>query len=225
MSTKIQEMFNNIASNYNKMNKIMTFGMDKYWRRYAVKKAALTRGSKLIDIATGTGDIIFEALKKTEIEAVGLDFAESMLEIARKRDEEKSAEWIQADALKLPFDDETFDAVTSGYLMRNVDDIPGAFNEQFRVLKPGGFVVCLDTTPPGKSVLTPFIKIYLKLAIPILGRILAGNRSAYAYLTESTVHFKTADELKKIMIASGFKDINIKKFMFRTIAVHSGKKE
>ena len=123
MSSKIQEMFNTIASDYDKMNRVMTFGMDRYWRRYVIKRSLLRDGSKLLDIATGTGDIIFESLKKYKVHATGLDFSEAMLEIARQRDREDKARWIQADALNLPFDDNSFDAVTSGYLMRNADNI------------------------------------------------------------------------------------------------------
>jgi len=224
MNSKIQEMFDNIASDYDKMNRVMTFGMDKYWRRYVVKQSALQDNDRLLDLATGTGDIIFEALKKYSLEATGLDFSESMLEIARTRDTKKQAGWIQADALNLPFDNSSFDAVTSGYLMRNVGDIEKAFSEQYRVLKPGGKVVCLDTTPPPKNILRPLIGFYLKKIIPFIGKILTGNKSAYAYLTESTVNFKTPMEIKSIMIQCGFKDIKIKKFMYGTIAVHSGNK-
>jgi len=222
MSKQIQHMFNNIAGDYDKMNRIMTFGMDKYWRRYVVRQSSIAEGSKLLDIATGTGDIIFESRKKYSLETTGLDFSEAMLEIARKRDTDNQSQWIQADALDLPFEDNSFDAVTSGYLMRNVGKIDKAFSEQYRVLKPGGTVVCLDTTPPGKSIFKPFIAIYLKVAIPLIGKILTGNKSAYAYLTESTVNFKTAGELKEIMTDCGFKKITIKKFMFGTIAVHRG---
>lgn len=224
MSQEIQKMFNDIASDYDKMNRLMTFGMDKYWRRYVVKESMVKNGSKLLDLATGTGDIIFEGLKRFELYATGLDFSQAMLEIARKRDREKKVLWMQADALALPFEDNAFDAVTSGYLMRNVGNIDQAFSEQHRVLKIGGKVVCLDTTPPGNNILRPFIGLYLKLIIPFAGRLLTGNRSAYAYLTESTVNFKRAEEIKAIMVRTGFRDIKIKKFMFGTIAVHSGVK-
>lgn len=217
-------MFNSIAADYDKMNKLMTFGLDRKWRRYVVDKAELENGEKLLDIATGTGDIIFEALNTYKLDTTGLDFSESMLAIARKRDKSHSTEWLQADALDLPFKEKTFNAVTSGYLMRNVGDIHKAFSEQYRVLQPGGRVVCLDTSPPSDNLLKPFINLYLKYVIPFLGKILSGNPSAYKYLTESTVNFIKAEELKEIMIKSGFKDITIKKFMFGTIAVHRGVK-
>lgn len=225
MSEKIRHMFNNIAGDYDKMNRIMSLGMDKKWRQFVVKKANLHNSEKLIDLATGTGDIIFEALKLYDLEATGLDFSSAMIKIARERDIKQKARWIEGNALELPFEKESFHAVTSGYLMRNVGDIPGAFSEQYRVLKPGGKVVCLDTTPPPKNILRPFITLYFKLIIPLLGKILAGNSKAYAYLTESTVNFKNAEEIREIMIEAGFINIEIKKFMFGTIAVHCGEKK
>lgn len=224
-SDNIKEMFNSIASNYDKMNKIMTFGMDGKWRRFVISKARLKEADNLLDIATGTGDIIFEALKKQNIKAVGVDFSTGMLDVARERDREKKVVWKQADALDLPFEQNTFDVVTSGYLMRNVGDIKKAFSEQYRVLKKDGIVICLDTTPPRNKIFKPFIKLHFKIIIPLLGKIFAGNKSAYKYLTESTENFKSPSELKLIMGKCGFKDIGIKKFMLNTIAVHWGKKE
>lgn len=225
MSEKIREMFDSIAGDYDRMNRIMTFGLDRKWRRFVVSRAGLSDGMALLDIATGTGDIAFEALRRFDLEVTGLDFSSSMLEIARVRDREGKVRWIQGDALKLPFGDGSFDAVTSGYLMRNVGDIGGAFAEQYRVLKEGGTVVCLDTTPPGGNIFSPFVRLYLKMLIPLLGRILAGNRGAYAYLTESTVKFKSPGEIRAIMESCGFRSVSIKKFMFGTIAIHCGIKE
>ncbi len=224
MSRKIQSMFNNIAADYDKMNRVMTFGMDSHWRRYVIKEAGLFDEAILLDLATGTGDIIFEALRHNKVRATGLDFSESMLEIARERDITHKAVWIKADALDLPFENDSFDALTSGYLMRNVDSIEKAFSEQYRVLKKEGRVVCLDTTPPVKNLLRPFINIYLKRIIPLIGKVLTKNPSAYAYLIESTVNFKNTGELKEIMIQCGFKEIKIQKFMFGTMAVHSAVK-
>jgi len=117
-----------------------------------------------------------------------------------------------------------FDAVTSGYLIRNVTDIRRAFIEQFRAVKPGGRVVCLETSPPPQNILRPFVLLYLKIIIPMLGFLFAGNKNAYRYLTSSTESFKTPDELSLIMRDAGLYDIRIKRFMFGTIAVLSGKR-
>ena len=132
--------------------------------------------------------------------------------------------WVGADALNLPFEDDDFDAVTSGYLMRNVIDIPRALEEQKRVLKAGGRIVVLDTAPPPRNLLRPFIEIHLRYVIPTLGRLISGNPDAYQYLPESTQKFKTPDELAGLMRQAGFINVQYKTFMFGTMAVHWGEK-
>jgi demethylmenaquinone methyltransferase/2-methoxy-6-polyprenyl-1,4-benzoquinol methylase len=132
--------------------------------------------------------------------------------------------WLAADALNLPFAQATFDAVTHGYLLRNVTDIPRALREQLRVLKPGGRMVCLDTTPPRPDLLRPFIMLYLTYVIPLLGSLVTGQRDAYTYLPKSTVGFKTPDELAALMRDAGFVDVQYRTFMFNTMAVHWGRR-
>jgi len=219
----VQRMFDRIARRYDLMNRLMTFGQDQGWRRYVVKQAEIPRGGRLLDVATGTGDIMFEALKKdSEVCAVGADFARGMMRVGQHRPMGDRVRWTQADALALPFADQSFDAVTSGYLMRNVIDVSGAFKEQMRVIKPGGKIVCLDTSPPPRNLLRLFILIHLKYIIPLLGQIVSGNPDAYKYLPESTQAFKTPDELADIMRSVGLKDVRFKRFMFGTMAVHVG---
>jgi len=125
-----------------------------------------------------------------------------------------------SDALNLPFPDNTFDAVTSGYLMRNVIDVKRAWQEQYRVLKPGGRVVCLDTTPPPHNLLYPFINFHLHVVIPTLGRLIAGASDAYTYLPDSTENFLPAEKLAERMTAVGFKSVQFKRLMFNTMAIH-----
>ncbi len=219
----VQAMFDRIARRYDVMNRLMTFGRDQAWRRYVVKQAAVPTGGSLLDVATGTGDILFEALKKdSTLTGVGADFAAGMMRIGQRRRLGNRVTWSQADALSLPFADSTFDAVTSGYLMRNVIDVPGAFKEQLRVVKPGGRIVCLDTSPPPRNLLRPFILIHLRYIIPLLGRIVAGDNSAYTYLPESTQAFKTPEELADLMRGAGLQDVRFQRFMFGTMAVHTG---
>jgi demethylmenaquinone methyltransferase/2-methoxy-6-polyprenyl-1,4-benzoquinol methylase len=219
----VQEMFDRIARRYDVMNRLMTFGRDQAWRRYVVKQAAVPRGGSLLDVATGTGDILFEALKKdSTLAGVGADFAAGMMRVGKHRKLGNHITWSQADALALPFAAASFDAVTSGYLMRNVIDVPGAFKEQMRVVKPGGQIVCLDTSPPPHNLLRPFILIHLRYIIPLLGRIVAGDDSAYTYLPESTQAFKTPQELADLMREAGLQNVRFKRFMFGTMAVHTG---
>ncbi len=226
-SQYVQDMFGRIAERYNLMNRVMTLGQDQRWRRFVVKTARIPETGKVLDLATGTGDIAFEALKvapKSTI--VGADFALPMMFVGRRNTLGQYVRWCGADALNLPFKSATFDAVVEGYLVRNVPDIHRALQEQWRVLKPGGRVVILDSSPPPHNILRPFILLYLKYGIPLLGRLISGSKGAdaYKYLPESTQAFKTPAELASMMQAVGFKEVNYKTFMFGTMAVHWGTK-
>jgi demethylmenaquinone methyltransferase/2-methoxy-6-polyprenyl-1,4-benzoquinol methylase len=222
----VQSMFDRIAARYNLMNRLMTFGQDMRWRRFVIQQAKLKPGNKLLDLATGTGDIAFEALRQTPgVQAVGADFSLGMMIVGQHQPLGDQVGWSGADALNLPFPDNTFDAVTAGYLIRNVIDIPCAFAEQLRVLKPGGRVVILDTSPPPQNLLRPFILFHLRYVIPLLGRLVSGNADAYQYLPASTQAFKTPDELATLMRMAGFQNVGYKPFMFDTMVVHWGEKQ
>jgi demethylmenaquinone methyltransferase/2-methoxy-6-polyprenyl-1,4-benzoquinol methylase len=221
----VQGMFDRIAGRYNLMNRLMTFGQDLRWRRFVVGQAKLKAGDKLLDLATGTGDIAFEALRQTPgIQAVGGDFSLGMMLVGKTLAQGDQVGWSGADALNLPFPDDTFNALTAGYLMRNVIDIPRAFAEQRRVLKAGGRAVILDTSPPPNNLLRPFIEIHLRYVIPLVGRLIGGDAAAYQYLPESTQKFKTPDELAALMRAAGFRNVQYQKFMFGTQVVMWGEK-
>lgn len=216
-------MFDRIAGSYQRMNALMTFGRDRAWRRAVVQEASLPRGGRLLDLAAGTGDIAFEALRRDPAACVtAADFSLGMLRVGRARPAGERIGWCAADAFALPFADATFDAVTSGYLLRNVADRAGAFREQARVVKPGGKVVCLDTSPPSPSPLRPFVRFYLRCVIPLLGRLVANDRPAYAYLSASTEGFKTPAELAALMREAGLVAVRHRVFMGGNIAVHAG---
>lgn len=223
----VQDMFGRIAGRYNLMNRLMTGGQDLKWRRFVVQQARLKAGDKLLDLATGTGDIAFEALKAVpNLQAVGGDFSLPMMRVGQQLPLGKQVGWTGADALNLPFPDETFNAVTSGYLARNVVDIPRMFAEQLRVLKMGGRIVVLDSSPPKNNLLKPFIEIHLRYVIPLLGRIVAGKNGAdaYQYLPSSTQAFKSPEELARLMKQAGIRNVQYQTFMFGTMAVHWGEK-
>jgi len=227
----VQDMFGRIARRYDLMNRLMTFGQDRRWRQFVVQQAHLPTGGRLLDIATGTGDIAFEAQRQVaDLRILAADFALPMMRVGMQRELDHGRSgadailWQAADTLALPYPPETFDAVTSGYLFRNVTDIPGALREQLRVLRPGGRLVTLDTTPPPHNLLRPFIQFHLKAVIPTLGRLITGQADAYRYLPESTLGFKTADELAALMRAAGLVDVGYQRFMFDTMAVHWGSK-
>lgn len=226
-SQYVQDMFGRIAERYNLMNRVMTAGQDQRWRRFVIQKTNLPKYGRLLDLATGTGDIAFEALHaQPGAQVVGADFALPMMVVGQRQTLGKHVQWAGADALQLPFADAVFDAVTSGYLVRNVPDIHQTLREQLRVLKPGGRIVILDSSPPKDNLLRPFIMLYLKYGIPLLGRLISGKEGAdaYRYLPESTQAFKTPEELRAIMQEVGVRDVQYKTFMFGTMAVHWGQK-
>ena len=221
----VQSMFARIAGRYDLMNRLMTAGQDIKWRRYVIQQARLPENGRLLDIATGTGDIALEGLQQTAgLQAVGGEFTVEMMQAGKQLPERQPIQWVGSDTLALPFPDNTFDAVTSGFLMRNVIDVPGAFREQMRVTKPGGHVVVLESSPPKKNLLRPFILIHLNHVIPLLGKLITGESDAYRYLPDSTQQFKSPDVLADIMRETGFQDVQYKLFMFGTVAIHTGRK-
>lgn len=221
----VQDMFARIAGRYDTMNRLMTFGQDVRWRQYVIRQANLPAGGRLLDIATGTGDIADEGQRQVPgLRAVGGDFTIEMMRAGKHLPGREGIRWVAADTLALPFPDDTFDAVTSGFLMRNVIDVAGAFREQWRVTRPGGRVVVLESSPPKDNLLKPFIKLHLNMVIPTLGRLITGEADAYRYLPDSTQGFQGPDELAATMRAAGFVDVGYRLFMFGTIAVHVGTK-
>jgi demethylmenaquinone methyltransferase/2-methoxy-6-polyprenyl-1,4-benzoquinol methylase len=218
----VRRMFGRIAGRYDLLNRLMTFGQDRRWRRIVVRMADLPPGGALLDVATGTGDIALEALhQRPDVRAVGVDFTRAMMHIGQARANGEGVGWVEGDALALPFPDGAFDAAASGYLMRNVVDVPGAFREQMRIVRPGGRVVCLDTTPP-RGLLRPFVLLHLRVIIPLLGRVVAGDPAAYTYLPESRQGFKTAEELADIMRKAGLVDVRYRRLAMGAMAIHSG---
>ena len=228
-SAYVQAMFDRIAERYDLINRIISGGQDQKWRRLVVEKAALPARGCLLDIAAGTGDIAFEALRSApETRVVAADFALGMMRVGRRRAPfGQQVAWTGADALRLPFADDSFDTVASGYLMRNVADITQALGEQRRVLKPGGRIVILDTSPPPGNWLKPLIMLHLKYGIPLIGRLVGGRAAgdAYRYLPESTTAFKTPLELARLIEAAGFGNVGFRTLMFGTMAVHWGSKQ
>jgi demethylmenaquinone methyltransferase/2-methoxy-6-polyprenyl-1,4-benzoquinol methylase len=221
----VQKMFDDIAERYDLMNRLMTFGQDQRWRRFVVEKAGNTEDGWVLDLASGTGDIaalLCETSPASKV--IGADFSRNMLTEAAKRFCELDIGWHVCDANRLPYRDNLFRAVTFGFLLRNVDDSLVVLKEVRRVLAVGGKVVCLDTTPPGKTILYPFIQLYLRHGIPLMGRMIARDKSAYEYLTGSTIEFHEAGELASLFRQAGFQDVSYKKFMMGTIGIHWGTK-
>jgi demethylmenaquinone methyltransferase/2-methoxy-6-polyprenyl-1,4-benzoquinol methylase len=218
----VQNMFTRIARRYDLMNRLMTGGQDVRWRRQVIQLARLERTSRLLDLGTGTGDLAREALAQApQAKVVAADFTLEMMRVGQRNG---PLNFSSADALGLPFADQTFDAVVSGFLMRNVIDLQKALQEQYRVLRKGGRLVILDTTRPKKNLLSPFIWLHMHAVIPLLGRLITGSSDAYRYLPETTEGFVTAEELAARMAAASFKRVGYERFMFGTIAIHWGER-
>ncbi|HLE16619.1 MAG TPA: ubiquinone/menaquinone biosynthesis methyltransferase [Anaerolineales bacterium] len=221
----VQAMFARIARRYDLMNRLMTAGQDIRWRREVVRRAQLPLGGRLLDLGAGTGDLAREARRQQPSgQPVAADFTLEMMRVGKAHPASAGFPWAAADALCLPFEGEVFDAVVSGFLMRNVVDLPQALREQRRVLRPGGRVVILDTTRPAHNLLSPFIRLHLKYVIPTLGRLVTGVGEAYTYLPDSTQAFLTAEQLAEEMWLAGFSQVGYRRLMFGTIAIHWGQK-
>ncbi len=221
----VAKMFDAIADRYDLMNRVMTFGQDRHWKEFVVAKAGDVKGGRVLDLACGTGEIaLLFRRQHPEAQIIGADFSSNMLALAAKRYLAMGIDWHACDANRLPYDHDVFQAVSFGYLLRNVDEALTVLKEVHRVLADGGRVVCLDTTPPAKNLLYPFIRLYLALIIPLLGKLIARDKSAYAYLTGSTMDFHDAETLAGLFRKAGFRDVAYKKFMFGTIGVHWGTK-
>jgi demethylmenaquinone methyltransferase/2-methoxy-6-polyprenyl-1,4-benzoquinol methylase len=223
-------MFTDIAPRYDLMNRLMTLGRDQVWRRTVVRLCNLPRGGRLLDVATGTGDIGYEALKQdASTRVVGMDLTREMMVRGRGKVAGLSFPFAEGDALALPFGDGAFDAVTSGFMMRNVTDIRRAFEEQARVVKPGGRVICLEITLPTTPVFGALFRFYFFKVVPLAGGIISGQRAAYTYLPHSALQFPRPVELAQIMTSAGLRDVRYRLAMpgmagVGTVAVHWGTK-
>lgn len=219
----VQNMFTRIAKRYDLMNRLMTGFQDVRWRKQVIQLAKLTPASHLLDLGTGTGDLAREALSRfPNAKVTAADFTLEMMRVGAQQ--VGPLNFSAADALHLPFEDESFNAVVSGFLMRNVIDLQKAIQEQHRVLKKGGRIVILDTTRPKRNLLSPFIWFHMHVIIPTLGGLLSGVREAYTYLPDTTEGFVTAEKLVAHLTTAGFVNVSYQRLMFGTIAIHWGEK-
>lgn len=228
-------MFARIAHRYDLMNRLMTGGQDVRWRRLLLEQASLSPGGRLLDIAAGTGDITFMALKQYPhlARVVGADFTLPMLHVAQQRRRKqrwsnpKLAEllsWSGADTLHLPFADNAFDAVASGFLLRNVTSVSQALAEQRRVCRVGGRVLILDVPRPADNLWGSVFCFYFHHVVPLLGGFITGQRDAYSYLPASADAFLRPAELQVEMESVGLREVKYTLLMFKTVALHVGVK-
>jgi demethylmenaquinone methyltransferase/2-methoxy-6-polyprenyl-1,4-benzoquinol methylase len=212
----VQRMFDRIAPVYDAMNRVMTAGLDRRWRRITIEQT-VRPGDRTLDACCGTGDLAIGA-QKAGADVVGLDFSERMLERARRKAPE--LEFVQGDALALPFDDASFDSATVGFGVRNVEDLDAGLRELRRVLRDGGRLGILEiTTPTGR--LAPFYRVWFDRVVPLLGKLLPGG-SAYTYLPASVRRFPAPERLAGRLEASGFREVRYRTFAAGIVALHTG---
>lgn len=211
----VRRMFDRIAPVYDAMNRAMTAGLDRRWRR-STAEAAVRPGDEVLDACCGTGDLAIAAAKAGG-RVTGLDFSERMLERARQK--APSLEWVRGDLLALPFADASFGAATVGFGVRNVAELERALAELRRVLRPGGRLGILEVSRP-RGALRHFYRIWFDGMVPLLGKLLPGG-SAYTYLPASVKRFPGPDELAELIRAAGFRDVRVRLFAGGIVALHT----
>jgi demethylmenaquinone methyltransferase / 2-methoxy-6-polyprenyl-1,4-benzoquinol methylase len=212
----VRRMFDRIAPVYDAMNRLMTAGLDQRWRRETAR-AVVSPGDRVLDVCCGTGDLALAAVEAGG-RVTGIDFSERMLERARSKSAE--VEWVEGDALAMPFAAEWFDAVTVGFGVRNLPELERGLAELRRVLRPGGRVAILEITRP-RGLLAPFYRLWFDGLIPLAGKVLPGG-SAYTYLPASVRRFPTPEGLARLLHETGFDEIRWRLFAGGIVALHTG---
>jgi len=221
----VAAMFDRIAPRYDRLNRLLSGGVDTAWRREAVREALADDPVRVLDVATGTADLALMLKRaRPQADVVGVDFAEAMLAVGRTKVRRAGLELplLYADALALPFEDGRFDALTVAYGLRNFADVEAGLREMRRVLRTGGRVVVLEFPPPPANLAGRALRWYGRTVMPIIGGWLSGDRTAYAYLPASTEAFLDPDELTRALALAGFDPVRHRLQSFGVSAVHIG---
>lgn len=222
-------MFNRIAHRYDFLNRMLSFGIDSYWRRNVVKLLLEYQAPMILDVATGTADLAIEICRLDPVAVYGVDISEKMLEIAQKKVNKKNVHMAvhlqQADSENLPFEDHFFDAATVGFGVRNFENLQKGLAEIARVLRPGGRLVVLEFSTPRVFPLKQFYHFYFNHILPWLGGVLARDRAAYAYLPESVRHFPEGDDFENELKIAGLKPEMTLPQTFGVATIYVGRKD
>lgn len=220
----VRDMFDIVSKRYDLVNRMLSFGMDKRWRRLAAENTLAKADSLVLDACTGTGDLAFAIHSVTGAKVVGVDFSRDMLEKAKEKAVTSglngSVEFIAGSVDKLPFEDDRFDAVTVGWGLRNTPDYQAVLAEFCRVTKPGGRLVCLESNQPENVVLKGPYRLYLSTVVPLIGRLFSNNYAAYKYLSDSIQVFPPQKELVHLMRDAGWAEATYRNFVFGAVAMH-----
>lgn len=226
----VGRMFDRIAPTYDLLNHLFSFGRDWSWRRKAVGLLDKERSLRVIDLATGTGDMLIALLRErpNASEAVGLDVSEKMLAICREklrnRDLQDRVELVLGDVSAAPFPDDAFDAATMAFGIRNTADVPATLREVHRILKPGGAALLLEFSLPACPVVRWFYLRYLRFIVPLAGALISGDRHAYRYLDESIEGFHQPQEFSRLMAEAGFREVSAIPLTFGVASIYRGVK-
>lgn len=231
-AAKVRELFTRIASRYDLINDLQSFGLHRYWKRRVVELSGARPGLRALDVCCGTGDLAL-ALARQGAEVVGVDFSERMLEEAVKKSQRNPKSeargvlrlnFVQGDAQKLPFSNNSFDIVTVGYGLRNLASWETGLREMMRVARPGGRLLVLDFGKPDNALWRGLYFGYLRLFVPLLGRIFCGDASAYAYILESLKHYPAQEGVAAEMRARGLGDVRVVNLLGGVMSINCGEK-
>lgn len=211
---QVESMFDNISSNYDGLNRVISFGIDQSWRRKVIKLISDSKAQTVVDIATGTGDLAIALAKENVEHVVGIDISNGMLDVGRKKIKSQNLseniDMVQADSEDLPYPDNTFDAATVAFGVRNFENLDKGLSEIYRVLKPDGLIVILETSNPTKFPFKQGYFFYSKYILPLIGKLFSKDKDAYRYLSESASVFPFGEAFNNILKKNGF--INVKDF-------------
>lgn len=222
---RIQTIFNSISDDYDHMNDIISFNQHTIWRNRTNKEIFVKPGHQVLDLCCGTGDWTIQLAENKDADITGLDFSENMLKVAAKKTADiKNITLQQGDATELPYENNSFDIITIGFGLRNLPDYRKAVEEFYRVLKPGGQLVILETSNPENGLINYGFNIYFGKIMPYLGQLIAGSGQEYTWLYESTSKFLSKLELKSMMQQNGYINIKVIPHTFGTAATHIGYK-
>jgi len=223
---QVQQMFDNIAHRYDFLNRFLSLGIDKGWRKKAIKMLEAYRPKRILDVATGTADFAIATLEINPEEVIGVDISEGMLDVGRKKITEKGITNIRlesGDSENLQFEDASFDAVIVAFGVRNFENLEKGLAEINRVLRPGGVAMILEFSKP-KGLFGVIFSIYNKTLLPLWGKLFSGDNAAYKYLPESVAAFPEGDEFKQIMTSVKYKNVTDRRLTFGICSIYTGLK-
>ncbi|MEQ8550820.1 MAG: bifunctional demethylmenaquinone methyltransferase/2-methoxy-6-polyprenyl-1,4-benzoquinol methylase UbiE [Cyclobacteriaceae bacterium] len=224
---QVATMFDNISENYDFLNHFLSAGIDIVWRKKAIKLLKKDNPKIILDIATGTGDFAIEALALNPDKVIGVDISEGMLEVGRKKMTKKgikNIEMVSGDSEGLQFEDNKFDAVIVAFGVRNFEHLEKGLEDMFRVLKPGGRAVILEFSKPTKFPMKQLYNFYFKYILPVIGKVVSKDNSAYTYLPESVAQFPDGSKFLNILDKIGFKETQCKALTFGISSIYTGLK-